>query len=197
MARRSTALVARLGGPLAALAGVAVALLVLAGTAAAPNPAEAAKGKPTPAPTATPTPAPDFWLSTNYGAGFAHYLIRGETWDPHPLCDKCVTYSGPHVKSDSYGCFFDANSIGVVSRNGFSGTVDLAILGLPSGVISRTAASLTVRSGTSPAANTGFALEAGTGGALGTFTATIQGTSGSIRHTVDLPITVVDQLPPC
>jgi hypothetical protein len=200
MRRRPTMPVATFGTALAAL--IFAAFLVLAGATAAPQSAQAAQRKatatPTFSPTATPPPAADFAFGTNYGASFGHYLIRGETWDPHPLCDKCVTYGGPHVLSSSYGsCFFDLNSISVVSLNGFSGTVQLDILGLPSSVTSRTASSLTVQSGTSPAASTGFRLEAASTASLGTFTATIQGTSGTVTHSVSLPVSVVDQLPPC
>jgi hypothetical protein len=199
----STVHIARFGGALTALAVAAVLVLV---TATGPQPAHAAQRKPTPTPIATPiptasptsSPVADFAFGTNYGPSFGHYLIRGETWDPHPLCNNCVTYGGPHVLSSSFGsCFFDANSISVVSRNGFSGTVQLEMLGLPVGVTSRTAASLTVQSGTSPSASTGFRLEASTAAASGTFTATIQGTSGTITHSVSLPISVVDQLPNC
>jgi hypothetical protein len=185
----------------AAFAGLAIALFLVAGVAE-PMPAQASHRRPTPTPTPThtptPTAAPDFAFGTNYGASFEHYLIRGETWDPHPLYTNCVTYGGPHVKSFSYGsCFFDVNSISVVSLNGYSGTVQLDILGLPPGVTSRTALSLTVRAGSAPAASTGFRLEAATSAPLGTFTATIRGTSGTLTHSVSLPVSVVDQLPPC
>ena len=84
-----------------------------------------------------------------------------------------------------------------MSLNGFSGTIPLDILGLPPGVTSRTAQSLSVQAGTSPPASAAFRLEAANTAPLGTFTATIQGTSGTIVHSRSLPITIVDVLPDC
>lgn len=140
--------------------------------------------------------AADFALSVNYGAAFTGNLIRGETWNPHPLCNLCVTYGGPHyVVPDPLGCFYDSNSIGLVSLNDFSGTVTLEVLNLPPGVTSVTAASVSVpRRG---AVSTGFKLQAASTAAVGSATVTLRASSGAIVHTVTLPISVADQLPPC
>ena len=151
--------------------------------------------------TATPAradkAAPDFALTANYKPPtFTGFLIRGETWDPHPLCNLCVTYGGPHyVVNDPLGCFYDSNSISVVSLNDFQGTVTLAILNLPPGVTSQTATSVLLPRRS--AASTAFKLTAATNATVGSATVTVQATSGALVHTIDLPISVGDQLPPC
>lgn len=170
---------------------VAFALAVAGGT---PPSALASKN---PRPTPTPNAPPDFSLSVNYGpSSFAGFIIRGETWDPHPLCNLCTTYGGPHyVVPDPLGCFYDSNSIGIVGLNGFGGTVNLAILNLPAGVTSVTATSIVVPSGGANSAP--FRLQAASTAALGSATVAIQATSGTIVHTLSLPISTVDQPPPC
>lgn len=170
---------------------VALAIAVAGGT---PSSALASKNPP---PTPTPSTPPDFSLSVNYAPpSFAGFLIRGETWDPHPLCNLCTTYGGPHyVVPDPLGCFYDANSIGVVGLNGFGGTVNLAILNLPAGVTSVTATSMVIPRG--GANSVPFKLQAAGSAALGSATVTIQASSSTIVHTLNLPISTVDQPPAC
>jgi len=83
----------------------------------------------------------------------------------------------------------------LVSLNGFGGDVKLEVLHLPAGVTSQTATKLTVpRRGVVSAP---FRLQASGDAALGDATVTVRATSGSLVHTLDLPISVADQLPSC
>jgi hypothetical protein len=93
------------------------------------------------------------------------------------------------------GCFYDSNSIGVTSLNDFQGTVTLQILNLPAGVTSQTATTVNVpRRGST---STPLKLLAASDAALRSATVTLRATSGSIVHTLDLPISVGAQLPAC
>lgn len=145
--------------------------------------------------TPTPAPPPDFALWTNrMSPWWTGYLVRGGLRQVD--CPLCQGDFEPRYITFDYGeCSYANNTIDVVSLNGFEGTVTLEILNLPSGVTSRRAPSIFLPY--SYAASTGLALEASTSSALGDSTITIRGTSGSIVHTVDHFISVVDQMPPC
>jgi hypothetical protein len=134
----------------------------------------------------------DFALSANYKPPFfVGYVVRGGL----PSCAGCTTAVEPRYVGRSFSCFYDSNNIGLASLNDFSGDVRLEVLNLPAGVTSQTATKLTVpRRG---AVSTPFKLEASGDAALGDATVTVRATSGSIVHTLDLPISVADQLPSC
>jgi len=136
--------------------------------------------------------APDFALTANYKPpSFVGYVVRGGMSG----CANCTTAVEPRYVGRSLSCFYDSNSIDLVSLNGFSGDVRLEVLDLPAGVASQTATKLTVpRRG---AVGTPFKLQASGDAALGDVNVTVRATSGSIVHTLDLPISVADQLPSC
>jgi hypothetical protein len=176
--------------------------------AAAPLPARNARPRPTatptrttpPAPTATllptPTPSapPDFALSANYSPpSFTGFLVRGGLRLAD--CPLCTTDVEPRYVIDSLGCAYDSNTISSVSLNGFEGTITLEVLNLPAGVTSQTATSMFLTRGN--AVSTPFKLQAASSAALGSATVTVRATSGAIVRTIDLPISVVDQPPPC
>jgi hypothetical protein len=139
---------------------------------------------------------PDFALTINFQSPphMAH-LVRGGL--PASQCPvPCTTDVEPRYQQSSFGvCYFDSNSIGVVSLNDFSGTVTLEMLNLPAGVTSQTATSLTVPR--RQAVSTPFKLQAVTNATLGTATITIRATSGSIVKTLTHEISVADALPAC
>jgi len=85
--------------------------------------------------------------------------------------------------------------MGIVPLNGFLGTVTLTLSGLPSGVTSLTTPSVTVTQKGIPADFT-FELQASSTATLGNATVTITGTSGSLVHTFQTPISVGTALPP-
>jgi len=122
------------------------------------------------------------------------YLVRGGLRKVD--CPLCQGDFEPRYVTFDYGeCSYANNTIDVVSLNGFEGTITLEVLNLPPGMTSQTATSIFLPR--QYAASTGMALEASTTSALGDATITIRGTSGSIVHTVDHFISVVDQMPPC
>jgi hypothetical protein len=136
--------------------------------------------------------AADFALTANYKApSFVGHMVRGGLTS----CAGCTTAVEPRYVGTSFSCFYDSNTISLVSLNGFSGDVKLEVLNLPAGVMSQTATKVTVpRRG---AISTPFKLEASGDTELGDATVTVRAISGSIVHTLDLPISVADQLPSC
>jgi hypothetical protein len=134
----------------------------------------------------------DFALTANYKPpSFTGHLVRGGL----PSCVGCTTAVEPRYVGTSFGCFYDANTISLVSLNDFSGNVTLEVLNLPDGVASQTATNLSVpRRG---AVSIPFRLQASDGAALGDATVTVRAKSGSIVHTLDLPVSVADELPSC
>jgi hypothetical protein len=112
-----------------------------------------------------------------------------------PSSVGCTTAVGPRYVGKFFDCFLDSNTTSLVSLNEFSGDVRMEILNLVGGVTSRTPTTLTVpRRGD---VSTPFKLQASGDAALGDATVTVRATSGSLVHTLDLPISVADQLPSC
>jgi hypothetical protein len=147
-----------------------------------------------PPPTPTPSPPPDFTFSANYSPpSFTGFLVRGGLRLAD--CPLCTTDIEPRYVIDSLGCGYDSNTISSVSLNGFEGSITLEVLNLPPGVTSQTATSMFLPRGN--AVSTPFKLQAASGAAAGTATVTVRATSGAIVHSIDLPISVVDQPPPC
>jgi hypothetical protein len=147
-----------------------------------------------PTPTPTPSPPPDFTLSANYSSpSFTGFLVRGGLRLAD--CPLCTTDIEPRYAINSLGCAYDSNTISSVSLNGFEGSITLEVLNLPPGVMSQTATSIFLPRGN--AVSTPFKLQAASGAAVGNATVTVRATSGAIVHSIDLPIAVVDQPPPC
>ncbi len=138
------------------------------------------------------TSVADFALTANYKSpAFVGHVVRGGL----SSCVGCTTAVEPRYVGTSFDCFYDSNTINLVSLNDFSGDVRLEVQNLPAGVTSQTATMLTVpRRGV---VSTPFKLQASGDAALGDATVTVRATSGSIVHTLDLPISVADQLPSC
>src|SRR5713101_3830634 len=84
------------------------------------------------------------------------------------------------------GATSGAVNVSVNPSNGFSGTVQITLGGLPSGVTSNPASPFSVASGTSTAVVFGAAANAPTGN----FTITAQATSGALSHTANLALAV-------
>ena len=134
----------------------------------------------------------DFALTANYKSpSFLGHVVRGGL----SSCVGCTTAVEPRYVGTSFDCYYDSNTINLVSLNDFSSDVRLEVQKLPAGVTSQTATMLTVpRRGV---VSTPFKLQASGDAALGDATVTVRATSGSIVHTLDLPISVADQLPSC
>src|SRR5215217_6463856 len=179
----------RSGLVLVALAAGALALglLIAASSPAAAGSGSGSGGSSGSGPSGSSNSVADFALTANYKPpSFVGYVVRGGL----PSCAGCTTAVEPRYVDASFDCFYDSNTISLVSLNGFGGDVKLEVLNLPAGVTSQTATKLTVpRRGVASAP---FKLQA-----RGDATVTVRATSGSIVHALDLPISVADQLPSC
>jgi len=135
---------------------------------------------------------PDFVLTANYKSPpFVGHVVRGGL----SSCIGCTTAVEPRYVGTSFDCFYDSNTINLVSLNGFSSDVRLEVQNRPAGVTSQTATKLTVPH--RGVVSTPFKLQASGDAALGDTTVTVWATSGSMVHTLELPISVADQLPSC
>ena len=184
----------RSGLVLVALAAGALALglLLAASSPAAAGSGSGSGGSSGSGPSGSSNSVADFALTANYKPpSFVGYVVRGGL----PSCAGCTTAVEPRYVGASFDCFYDSNTISLVSSNGFGGDVKLEVLNLPAGVTSQTATKLTLpRRGVVSAP---FKLQASGDTALGDATLTVRATSGSMVHTLDLPISVADQLPSC
>ena len=184
----------RSGLVLVALAAGALALglLIAASSPAAAGSGSDSGGSSGSGPSGSSNSVADFALTANYKLpSFVGYVVRGGL----PSCAGCTTAVEPRYVGASFDCFYDSNTISLVSLNSFGGDVKLEVLNLPAGVTSQTATKLTVpRRGVVSAP---FKLQASGDTALGDATLTVRATSGSMVHTLDLPISVADQLPSC
>ena len=76
----------------------------------------------------------DFAFTANYKPPtFVGYVVRGGL----PSCAGCTTAVEPRYVGTSFDCFYDSNTISLVSLNGFGGDVKLEVLNLPAGVLYR------------------------------------------------------------
>jgi hypothetical protein len=108
-------------------------------------------------------------------------LVRGD----NKLFYALASYSG---------WFWSDNYITVISRNGWTGNVNLQTLNLPSGVTSEMPTTVFVpRYGS---ATVPIQLRSAIDAPLATATVTLRATSGSIVKTGDVQFAIVDQLPP-
>lgn len=104
---------------------------------------------------------------------------------PPPQPDFSIAISGSSVIVAD-GATSSPVSISVNPVNGFTGTVQVALGGLPNGVTSNPASPFNVSAGS----NTSVVFGAATNAATGTFTITAQGTSGTLSHAANLQLTV-------
>jgi hypothetical protein len=77
-------------------------------------------------------------------------------------------------------------TISVTGANGFSGSVQITLAGVPAGVASNPASPFNVTAGENQSVVFGAASSA----ALGTFDLTVQGSSGSLAHSASLKLTI-------
>ena len=93
--------------------------------------------------------------------------------------------ASPVSASAVIGNTTSAVTVSVAPQNGFSGSVDITLSGLPSGVTASPGSSFAVQSGASQAVT--FSVS-GTA-SIGVFPLTVSGTSGMISHTVQIVLT--------
>ncbi|MGB2590752.1 MAG: IPT/TIG domain-containing protein [Candidatus Acidiferrum sp.] len=104
---------------------------------------------------------------------------------PPPQPDFSIGFSQNSV-SVQQGATSSAVNVSVGALNGFSGTVQVSLSGLPAGIVSNPAGSFGVAAGASAPVLFSAASNAGTG----SFTVTATGVSGSISHPANLGLSV-------
>jgi hypothetical protein len=110
-----------------------------------------------------------------------------------PAADFSLTVSPASVSLIAGGATSTV-SAQATGANGFAGSVQVAITGLPAGLTVSTP-SFTLNVGSAPAASN-LTFTATTGTAPGSYTAVFTGSSGAITHTASLAITVTAAPPP-
>jgi len=86
----------------------------------------------------------------------------------------------------SQGTTTSSVSISVIPQNGFSGTVQVTLSGLPTGLTSNPASPFSLAAG----ANTSLIFGASVNASTGTFTVTATASSGSLSHSATLALTI-------
>jgi IPT/TIG domain len=109
----------------------------------------------------------------------------GGTQSPAPQPDFTIGFSTATL-SIVQGTSSAPVSVSVTGLNGFSGSVQVVLSGIPVGVVSNPASPFSV-SGGRPAS---VIIGASPGAATGQFTLSAQGTSGSLSHSVALSLTI-------
>jgi hypothetical protein len=104
---------------------------------------------------------------------------------PPPPQDFSITLSANSLNI-AQGVTSSPVDTSVNGQNGFTGTVQVTLSGLPSGITSNPASPFTVTPGSSVALMFGAAANAATGN----FTVTAQGTNGALSHSANLALTV-------
>jgi hypothetical protein len=114
------------------------------------------------------------------GGGSSPYVAP-----PPPVPDFSLALSTNSV-SVQQGATNNSLNVSVTPLNGFTGSVQISLSGLPAGVISNPAGPFTLTAG----ANTQVVFGAAANAATGTFMVSAQGTSGALSHNQSLNLTV-------
>jgi IPT/TIG domain len=123
-------------------------------------------------------------LSSGCGGGSA--AIQTQTPPPPPPAqDFSVAFSAATVSVQQAGTS-SAVKLSVTPVNGFSGSVQVSLSGLPSGVASNPVSPFSIATGGS----TSVLFSAASTTATGTFTITATGSAGSLSHTATLTLTI-------
>jgi hypothetical protein len=112
---------------------------------------------------------------------------------PPPPPDFSLAFEEASVSLQPQGVYQFQN-IAAKPANGFTGTINLTVSGLPAGV-TMTPGSLPALVITGSATNTSFQLAASSTATVGTSTVTVTGTSGSISHSKTFSLAVIAAAP--
>lgn len=104
---------------------------------------------------------------------------------PQPSPDFSVNFSSSSV-SVAQGGTSAPVTLSVIASNGFSGPVQVTLIGLPSGIISSPASPFSIDAG----ATTSLVFGATTSAGTGNFTVSAQAVSGNLSHTANLSLSV-------
>lgn len=114
-----------------------------------------------------------------------------------PAFDNCAPNPSFEPRYFSCGfsdCGYNNASVVLSSINGFAGSVTLQVLGLPAGVTSQTATTVTLNGNSTT--YTDFSLQAAATAVPGDYLVTVRATSDALVHDAQHLIRVVAQLPP-
>ncbi len=120
------------------------------------------------------------FLCAGCGGGSSSYVAP-----PPPVPDFSLVLSTNSV-SVQQGATNNSLNVSVTPLNGFTGSVQISLSGLPAGVISNPASPFTLASG----ANTQIIFGAAANAATGTFMVSAKGTSGALSHNQSLNLIV-------
>lgn len=104
---------------------------------------------------------------------------------PSPIADFSMALSSGSLSVAQQGVSSPI-TLSITGQNGFSGTVQVTLDGLPSGVITNPPSPFSVATG----ANTAIIFGAAANAATGNFTVSAQGVSGALSHSASLALTV-------
>lgn len=112
---------------------------------------------------------------------------------PPPPADFSLVFEEASVSLQPQG-IYQFQNVAAKPSNGFVGTIDLSVSGLPAGV-TMTPSSLPALVITGSATNTSFQLAASSTATVGMSTVTVTGTSGSITHSTTFSLAVTAAAP--
>jgi hypothetical protein len=130
---------------------------------------------------------PGFLLLVSYGCGggSSSFQTAPPPPPPPPQPDFSIGFSIDSVNLQP-GSTSPAVNLSVTSLNGFTGSVQVTLTGLPTGVISNPASPFSIASGSS----TPVLFSAATNASTGNSTIIATGTNGSLSHPANLGITI-------
>ena len=108
----------------------------------------------------------------------------GQKGPPPPVPNFTISVS-PSLVSVVVGNTTSAILVSIIPQNGFAGTVNVSLQGIPAGVTAMPAASFSVAAGTTQSVTFSVAGSA----AVGTSSVTFQATSGDLSHSTQLSLT--------
>jgi hypothetical protein len=123
-------------------------------------------------------------LLTLYGCGGGSSSIQPPP-PPPPQPDFSIGFSQNSVNLEQ-GATSSPVSLSVDPLNGFTGSVQVTLTGLPAGVVSNPASPFSVAAGS----NTPILFSAAANASIGTSSLMAQGTSGSLSHPANLALTI-------
>jgi IPT/TIG domain len=124
-------------------------------------------------------------LTISMGCGGGSTSSAQSPLSPSSSPDFSISFS-PSTVSVSEGNTSSQVALSVTSLNNFSGSVQITVAGLPTGVTSNPASPFSV----SPGATANLLFGAAPSAATGTFTVSAQAVSGTLSHTASMSLTV-------
>jgi len=113
---------------------------------------------------------------------------------PPPAADFSLSVASPSVELQQGGAF-ESEAVQANPVNGFTGTIQFTLSGLPAGVAGTPSGPYALSISTNTSQQVGFQMNASPSAAVATTTITLTGTSGSITHSVTFSVSVSQAAP--